>query len=122
MQQSRQARKRAELILKVQSGQITASQAADELGVSRKTYYKWEKRGLQGLMESLQERGPGRPMAEEDPKTEALSQRVEELEQELRLRARSDELKARIKELKKKETPGQKSWSKKSKPSKNASR
>lgn len=110
VKQSRQARKRAEVILKVQSGQITASQGAEELGVSRKTYYKWEKRGLQALLKSLQEREPGRPMAEEDPEREALSKRVEELEQELRLRERSDELKARIEEFKKKEPPGQRSW------------
>ena len=40
------ARQRAALIVAVQSGQITASEAAQQLGISRKTYYQWEKRAL----------------------------------------------------------------------------
>ena len=35
------ARSRAELIMKVRCGLISAQQAAERLGVSRKTYYKW---------------------------------------------------------------------------------
>jgi excisionase family DNA binding protein len=40
------ARLRAEVIMKVRCGLMTAQQAAEYLGVSRKTYYKWEQRGL----------------------------------------------------------------------------
>ena len=47
------ARLRAELIMKVRCGLITARQAADQLGVSRKTFYKWEQRGLFALLEEL---------------------------------------------------------------------
>ena len=32
---------RAEMIMKVRCGLMTAAQAAARLGVSRKTYYKW---------------------------------------------------------------------------------
>jgi hypothetical protein len=40
------ARLRAEVIMKVRCGLMTAQQAAEQLGVSRKTYYQWEERGL----------------------------------------------------------------------------
>ena len=36
-----QARLRAQLIMKVRCGLMTAAEAAKQLGVSRKTYYKW---------------------------------------------------------------------------------
>jgi hypothetical protein len=41
------ARLRAEMIMKVRCGLLTARQAADRMGVSRKTFYKWEQRGLE---------------------------------------------------------------------------
>ena len=46
--QQQTARLRAEVIMKVRCGLLTAQQAAEHLGVSRKTYYKWEERGLSG--------------------------------------------------------------------------
>lgn len=54
------ALKRAELIMKVRCGLMSASQAATELGVSRKTYYKWERKGLCGMLESVCDRPAGR--------------------------------------------------------------
>jgi DNA-binding XRE family transcriptional regulator len=42
------AQRRAEIIVQVQSGQLTATEAARQLGVSRKTYYQWERRALGG--------------------------------------------------------------------------
>lgn len=54
-------RKRAEVIMKVRCGLLSATQAAKELGVSRKTYYKWEKRGLSALLDGLAEKDSGRP-------------------------------------------------------------
>ena len=56
-----QARRRAELIIQVQAGRMSASAAAAQLGVSRKTYYKWEQRGLSAILGSLREGKPGRP-------------------------------------------------------------
>jgi transposase len=52
---------RADAIMKVRSGIWTAAQAAAALGVSRKTYYKWEGRGLAALLESLGDQPAGRP-------------------------------------------------------------
>jgi transposase len=55
------ARKRAEVIMKVRCGLMTASQAAQQLGVSRKTYYRWERRGLAGLLDGVSTKEAGRP-------------------------------------------------------------
>jgi transposase len=69
------ARLRAELILEVRSGQISATDAAKRLGVSRKTYYKWERRALKGMVKALDNRGRGRPSAAVDPETQALNKK-----------------------------------------------
>ena len=76
---------------------ITASEAAKELGVSRKTYYKWEKRGLTAMLTGLGARSPGRPTLEPDEEKDALKERILELEQELRLRQRSETLRELLK-------------------------
>jgi transposase len=56
-----QARRRAQLIVEVRSGKKTAALAAAELGVSRKTWYKWENRALEAMVEALTDRPTGRP-------------------------------------------------------------
>lgn len=43
---------------------MKATEAATLLGVSRKTYYKWEQRALEGLFAGLEEKTAGRPEAE----------------------------------------------------------
>ena len=50
---------------------MTATEAAKELGVSRKTYYKWEQRGLAALMEGLEDQAAGRPETAHDILREA---------------------------------------------------
>ena len=55
------ARMRAELIMKVRCGVMTAQEAASRLGVSRKTYYKWEQRGLSALLDGVADQPVGRP-------------------------------------------------------------
>jgi transposase len=82
-QKRAQARRRANLILKVHSGLMTASAAAKALGASRKTYYKWEKRALEGMLEGLCERSSGRPASDRDEEKEQLQTKVQELEQRL---------------------------------------
>ena len=93
-----QARKRAELILKVRSGMMSAADAARELGVSRKTYYKWEHRALEAMLEGFEERSSGRPSVEKDEEKEELKAKVQALERELRLGQKRDELRQRMKE------------------------
>jgi hypothetical protein len=43
---------------------MTATEAAALLGESRKTYYKWEQRGVAALLEGLGEKPSGRPETE----------------------------------------------------------
>lgn len=78
------ARLRAELIVEVHSGRISAQEAAQRLGVSRKTYYKWEKRALKGMVEALGNRASGRPAPRIDREKEALKQKSEQLEKRLK--------------------------------------
>jgi transposase len=78
-----QARQRAALILQVQAGQITASEAARQLGMSRKTYYQWEQRALKGMMQGLQPGQPGRPSTQPSREVAQLRRKVQELEQKL---------------------------------------
>ena len=77
------ARQRAEVIFKVRSGQLTATAAAMELGISRQQYYTWEQRALSALLTSLEDQPPGRPKTPADPEKEKLQHRVEQLEQQV---------------------------------------
>ncbi|MFA5112050.1 MAG: helix-turn-helix domain-containing protein [Desulfobaccales bacterium] len=77
------ARSRAELIIQVQAGRLSASAAAARMGVSRKTYYKWERRGLSGIVAGLKEGEPGRRARRRDPEKEDLRQEVERLQKQL---------------------------------------
>jgi len=76
------ARLRAQLIMKVRCGLMTASQAARQLGVSRKTYYKWEQRGLAALLAGLSDQAPGRPENDTNPAAAALEKQMAELKRQ----------------------------------------
>jgi transposase len=78
------ARHRAELILKVRSGQLTAKAAAQMLGISRQQYYQWEQRALRALLQALEDQPKGRPKNTIDPDKQALQQQVNQLQQEVR--------------------------------------
>lgn|ERR1700733_8605403 len=77
------ARQRAELIFKVRSGQMTATEAAQTLGISRQQYYQWEQRALQALLSAVENQPTGRPRNLKDPEKEALQRRVQQLEQQV---------------------------------------
>jgi transposase len=65
---------------------MTARQAARELGVSRKTYYEWDARAMQGMLSALQNQPAGRPARCEglsQQQKRQLLQRIEELEKKL---------------------------------------
>jgi transposase len=79
-----QARRRAEIILQVRNGTISASEGAKRLGVSRKTYYEWERKGLSALLDALKDGAAGRPAtAQQDPELPALRNRIALLEKEV---------------------------------------
>ena len=78
------AMKRALIIMQVRSGRTTVDEGAEKLGISRKTYYEWEKKALAGMMDALLNGEAGRPEAsQEDPEKEALKKRLAEMEKEL---------------------------------------
>jgi transposase len=77
------ARKRAAVIFAVRSGQITAEEGARRLGVSRKTYYEWERRALQAMTEAMEDRSPGRPSIPQDEEKQRLQDEIAELRNKL---------------------------------------
>lgn len=77
------ARRRAEVIFAVRSGQITAEEGARRLGVSRKTYYEWENRALEAMTGALEDKAPGRPGAPKDEEKERLQHEIAELKNDL---------------------------------------
>lgn len=75
----------AQLIMQVRAGSLTATAAARQLGISRKTYYQWEARALQGLLTALQPGQPGRPAHQPDAEQQRLAQENQRLQQELEI-------------------------------------
>jgi transposase len=84
MTTSSSARRKAELILQVQTGVVRATEAASLLGLSRKTYYQWEKRALRGMLQALERGRPGRPRSGPEGEVQRLRRQVRHLEKELR--------------------------------------
>jgi hypothetical protein len=81
--QEEKARQRAEIIMKVRSGIMTATEGAVALGVSRKTYYKWENRALSAMLDGLEDRDTGRPEFPEASQDEVeLRKKLEELQRQ----------------------------------------
>jgi transposase len=79
------ARQRAQLIMQVRSGLLSAQEAARQLGISRKTYYKWERRALAAMVEALGNREHGRPPRPTDPEKKALQRQTEELQAKIQV-------------------------------------
>ena len=80
--------------MKVRCGLMSATEAANKLGVSRKTYYKWEQRGLAALMNDLQDKPSGRhPTAERSKRETDLAEKISALEKDNELLIKKMELK-----------------------------
>ena len=86
------AKARAEVILKVRSGQMTATDAAAALGISRQQYYQWEQRALAALLSALEDQPTGRPKTPTDPEKEALQRRVEQLQEQVQAQEQRERL------------------------------
>lgn len=78
----KKALSRLEAIIKVRAGLMTATEAATELGISRKTWYEWENRGLQAMADALTDKDPGRPRRDPDPEKDALIEQMIQLKKE----------------------------------------
>ncbi len=89
------ARQRAQLIMQVRSGLLTAQEAARQLGISRKTYYKWERRALAAMVEALGHRKQGRPPRPIDPEKEALQRQSQELQVKLQVLEQTEQIRRR---------------------------
>lgn len=94
------ARVRAELIMKVRCGLITPRQAADQMGVSRKTFYKWEQRGLSALLDNVTDQVAGRRAHPSDDRLQLLEKQLSKARREIELLNRKMALKDVLMELK----------------------
>ncbi len=86
------AKQRAELIFLVRSGKITATEAAQTLGISRQQYYQWERRALSALLSALEDQPTGRPKTPTDPEKIKLQHRVQQLEQQMQHQQQREQL------------------------------
>lgn len=98
-------RERATMILQVQAGKLTAREAAEALEISPQTYYEWEKRGLEAMMQGLTDRDPGRPSTAPDRETQKLQKEVGELRKQVMVMERTAELRAHLLALEKLKGP-----------------
>ena len=96
------ARQRAHLIMQVRSGMVTAEAAARQLGVSRKTYYKWERRALAAMVAALGTREQGRPPQPRDPEKAALRRELTEVQAKLTVLEQTERLRQLLSEPDKK--------------------
>ena len=87
------ARERAAIILQVRSGALTATEGAERLGISRKTYYEWEDRALRAMALALENHPAGRPPVLKDGEKEELQRKVRDLEKRLYLAEKTMEVK-----------------------------
>jgi transposase len=73
---------RVRVMLEHLGGRLTATQAALDLGVSRKTFYEWLDRAREAMRLALTDRPGGRPPKPVDPEKDQLHEQVDTLEKE----------------------------------------
>lgn len=116
MQAKQTARQRAEVIMQVRSGQLTVKAAAALLGVSRKTYYEWEARGLGAMLRQLEDQTAGRPVNPVSAEETALQAKVAELEHRLAVAEQTAEIRAVLRAMEQAGAKKKRSKSRKSSP------
>lgn len=63
---------------------MSVTDAAFELGVSRKTYYQWEAKAIDSMVEALVEKEPGRPaLPPDDAEKRWLRRQLKERDKEI---------------------------------------
>jgi transposase len=75
---------------------LSAQEAARQLGISRKTYYKWERRALAAMVEALGNREVGRPPRPIDPEKQALERQTQELQAKLEVLEQTEQIRQRL--------------------------
>jgi transposase-like protein len=97
---------------------MTATEGAAALGVSRKTYYKWENRALGAMLDGLEDRDTGRPELPGPSRDEVeLKKELEELHRQNELLEKKLELANMIHKFEM-EKAGEKSRKNQTKPAK----
>ena len=91
-------------VLSIWSERRTSAQAAERLGVSRKTFYKWEQRGLSALLDSVTDQPPGRPAHPPDDHRQWLEKQLNDANRQIDLLNRKMALKDVLMDLKLPET------------------
>ena len=91
-------RQRAQRIIQVRSGVLTAEAAARQLGISRKTYYKWERRALAAMVTALGPREQGRPTQPRDVETAVLRRQLTEVQAKLTVLEQTERLRQLLSE------------------------
>ncbi len=94
------------MIMKVRCGLLTARQAAVRMGVSRKTFYKWEQRGLNALLDNVTDQVAGRRAHPSNDRIQLLEKQLSRAHREIELLNRKMALKDVLMELKLPETGG----------------
>ena len=77
---------------------MTASQAAKVLRVSRKTYYKWEKRALEGMLQAVTERPCGRPSRPVDGEKDRLKSTIAQMQKQMLLSEQKHQIRTYLRE------------------------
>jgi transposase len=92
------------MIMKVRCGLLTARQAAVRMGVSRKTFYKWEQRGLNALLDHVTDQVAGRHAHPSNDRIQLLEKQLSLAHREIDLLNRKMALKDVLMKLKLPET------------------
>ncbi len=82
MEEDIKARQRMQVIVEHLAGRMNATQAAQALGVSRKTFYEWLERARAAMSEALRDRAGGRPGKPEDAQKAQLQAELESLKKD----------------------------------------
>jgi len=101
---SPEAKRRAKAILEVITGRKNIGRASAEVGMGEAMFHRLKTRVIQSAVDSLEPRPMGRPASApvESSEVEALTERVKELERELRSAQVREEIALAMPHLKKK--------------------
>lgn len=80
-----EAEQMMQLIMQVRGGTLSATEAARQMGISRKTWYERENRVLRAMNEALEPGKPGRPRSQGDPETQQLRSEISDLQAQVQI-------------------------------------
>lgn len=97
VEEKSEARRRYHIMMMVEAGTMTATDAAAELGLSRTAFYEWQNAATGAALEALTEGKPGRPrLSEETCRIRELEKDLEKLKQLLFEERALSELKDKV--------------------------